>query len=61
MQCPVGGIEAPISQTQEYMTTTFEVEDDTKARVIALEAKIEELEEKVSRLIEAVPSAGERV
>lgn len=42
MQCPVGGREAPIGRKQEWMTTTFEIEQP--AELAALRARVEELE-----------------
>ena len=46
-QCPVGGRESPIGQTQRWQAQTFEPVttelDELRARVEELERKIEEL------------------
>ena len=34
-QCPVGGCEAPLGKTQEYMETTFEIEKVDPLMLIA--------------------------
>jgi hypothetical protein len=40
MQCPVGGVEAPGLRKQEWMTLTFQMEDDSAARIAELEAAL---------------------
>ena len=45
MQCPVGGMESPIHVKQEYMTSTFEQDDDdTYEAVGGYITRIRELE-----------------
>jgi len=54
-QCPVGGCESAIGRKQEYMTTTFEPDNESEVSelrnsVKELLARVEELEAQVSRL-----------
>jgi len=51
-QCPVGGREAPIGRKQEWKTSTFEVEDNSAARIAALEAERDELRRSLNIMTE---------
>lgn len=58
MQCPKNGMEAPVGRRQEYDRTVFvpdtgDENEELRARVIALEKKVE-------RLLAMFPSAAER-
>lgn len=49
-QCPVGGREAPIGRTQEWKTTTFEI-DDADTRIAILEAENAKLKIMLQNLV----------
>lgn len=54
MQCPVGGVEAPIHRKQEYMDCTYQEQDDD---LDILKAEVKELRRKVDNLLKMFPSA----
>ena len=63
MQCPRGGVEAPVGKPDMWMTSTFE--DDSPSaqdkRIDDLEEKIKLLRTQVDDLLEALPSANRNI
>ncbi len=63
-QCPVGGREAPIGRKQEWKMTLFEAEDNSAARIAALEsdkAKLIEALDKIRMIASCAPHDDEEL
>jgi len=62
-RCPVGGREAPIGRSQEYMTTTFQKDDSDELEELRSSVKqvltiVQELNTSFKRIVEALEAAN---